>query len=721
MSAPYPHPRLARAALAWAGLAALAAALASPPPAPAQKFKSDPAEALRALFQAREAASLPTDEKGDALKKKVKEAADHYRADLDRAVAKLTNPAEMVAAILLVDTQTDNGWSRPTLSTLPEPFKKVVTDVFGNPRALKEARYREFVALMPAYYAKEKDLTESFEAQARAAEVAARKRLTDALAKTLRSGPAKHRAALCQLLREAMAGAWLTGGATDAVTPFDELADALTGPLTAAATEREGDTRMRAAACRALARFHLFADKAAEALQKSLAPDAPEAVRLAAADSLEEMIQSAIAPERLRRSEPGVSITDAKSVTPKLPDDLKDEVAAAVALAAYAGSADTSELVRRQCALALQWSAAHLNSILAEQGVDPSGVKAGKKPPDRKARPLGERGPLLKALSGTGGHLRRALLDSDAEVRQHARSTLTLLAKVINGLSTASREGKDRGLREGLKGLTETVKRAVQDVIESGFDDPSAASRRAAAEAGEALVVAAASNAAAAEGSRRARREEADRAARRLASAPDEKARKERQKEKDDADEDARSAEERFKEADARAEELAALIGPRLARGLKDRDPFVRWIVARAIGKMVRRPEEMVPALAENFADDDLDARKAAIMAAGQYGAAGGAAAPALARVLGKGDADVRLAVLEALEAIGLGSAPALPAVVGEFGHPNPRVRAAAATLVGRFEAGARPHLEALRKLADDPDPDVRRAASAAILAIPSE
>jgi HEAT repeat protein len=698
--------------------------------APGQKFKSDPVEALRAVLRDRDLhdPGPPTAEEKDnpeAYVKRVQQAAARYQDELTRAVARLTNPADIVQALVPPDrarlASEALDWSRPSITFPSGPLKKVLDEVFsdevGKPGEVRDRSYRDFVKRMGEYAEKERKVEASFAAQARAAESDARKAMMGKLARTLSSGPVGHRTALCHLLREAMAGAWILGSGSDGVTAYDELSTVMIEPLARAATT--GDPEVRAAACQALSRFHLHADEAAQALGKSLAAEAPRPVRQAAAEALDGLIQSAAAPERLRRSEPGVSVGDAKAGTQSLPEDVKAGVAAAVARAAPLGSKDESAMVRRPCMLALQLSAGHLASTLTDQAVRPSrDPKAPKEGPGKKARPLGEMAALIRALANSSDALRHSLLDSDAETRLHSRATLTILANAVNRLNEAAHAGKGGELSKAAEALEKVVVEAVKDVVASGLGDPSAASRRAGAEAGEALSAARASVAQQAEADLRARRDDLAAATRALAADPENKARK---KARDEAEEDVQLAEARFQKASARVDEVAALIGKPLLQGLKDDDAFVRWISARIVGILARDPEVMVPALAENFTDRDLDSRKAAIRAIGQYGPTASTAVPALARLLGRGDAEVRLSVLKALEGIGKQSVAALPAAVGELAHPDPRVRIAAATLVGRFEERARPYIEALRKLNADPDSEVRRAASAALLAIPEE
>jgi HEAT repeat protein len=165
---------------------------------------------------------------------------------------------------------------------------------------------------------------------------------------------------------------------------------------------------------------------------------------------------------------------------------------------------------------------------------------------------------------------------------------------------------------------------------------------------------------------------------------------------------------------------------PRLIESLKDRDRFVRWIAARALGKLAPRlvednlrvaSEEVVPALVCLLDEVDLDVRLAVIEALGQYNSTASKAVPALAARLGKGDAESRLAMLTALERIGAASVAALPSIRPLLTASDPRLRAEGARMIGLLARSvASEYLPDLQKLLRDPDVDVRKSASAAII-----
>jgi HEAT repeat protein len=169
---------------------------------------------------------------------------------------------------------------------------------------------------------------------------------------------------------------------------------------------------------------------------------------------------------------------------------------------------------------------------------------------------------------------------------------------------------------------------------------------------------------------------------------------------------------------------------PALAAALGDRNKFVRWAAARALGRMAeavqragRRPtgeREAVPGLQRIvLRDQDLDVRVAALEALRRYGPTAAAAVPTLKAALGRGDTEARLATLRALAAIGRPAAkPSLPWIARAMKNPDPRLRSEAALTLGTFAADAEPYLSDLRQAMQDADSDVRKAASEAILRI---
>jgi HEAT repeat protein len=120
----------------------------------------------------------------------------------------------------------------------------------------------------------------------------------------------------------------------------------------------------------------------------------------------------------------------------------------------------------------------------------------------------------------------------------------------------------------------------------------------------------------------------------------------------------------------------AAPAAPALVRALADRDRFVRWAAARALGK-VRPPnaETVVPALARLLAERDLDLGLAAVSALCAYGPGARAALPALAEAARAPEPEMRLAVLRALECVGGTDAASQAALGAALNDPDRRVR----------------------------------------------
>jgi len=141
----------------------------------------------------------------------------------------------------------------------------------------------------------------------------------------------------------------------------------------------------------------------------------------------------------------------------------------------------------------------------------------------------------------------------------------------------------------------------------------------------------------------------------------------------DDADVESRRAAIDALEAMGRqaAPAAAALVG-----ALADRDRFVRWSSARALGKM-RPPnvEAAVTALARLLGDGDCDVRLAAAGALASYGPGARAALPDLVAAARSREPELRLAAVRALERIGSDDAVALSVLNSALTDADPRVR----------------------------------------------
>jgi HEAT repeat protein len=192
--------------------------------------------------------------------------------------------------------------------------------------------------------------------------------------------------------------------------------------------------------------------------------------------------------------------------------------------------------------------------------------------------------------------------------------------------------------------------------------------------------------------------------------------------------------------------DVLELLGPEaapainaLVRALTDRDRFVRWSAARALGRIGPRAAQVaLPSLARLLGDADLDLGLAAaaalekmmpalpnstdqVIAASnprQPSVLGQTTVPALVASLQASDARMRLAAIHALRTLAGEAVPPIPALVMTLDDSDARVRQAAAELLGILGPRARPAIPHLRKKLNDPTVEVRRAASDALIGI---
>ncbi len=494
---------------------------------------------------------------------------------------------------------------------------------------------------------------------------------------------------------------------------------------------------VRNAAARALGRFPNSPKIAAEALQQLLKPTNPVATRRAAADGLLSLVQTVSSNLPVRSSEPGVSVQETRRVGSVFTLDAVAALLRQAVKAASTGLEDPSVEVRRLCASALKQSAetlAYEIKIL----VPVSASEISLPPTERATSPnekerIEERReqinesiqlvmPTLRMYRNQGPALLRAALDPDPEVRLAARRTLDSLAQ--------ARELIEK-LRDSVPPKATIEKKGDADKDAPDLVDPNKRGKDARLPRVSKLLKTVSYLPGQDKVEKKDAAEDKD--------VPDLK-KEESDEDKEDKDEDPigkllkfvgegivrsgfrdpnaparRASVEAIEAMGTAAEEFI----PRLVELLKDPDVFVRWISARALGKMApRRAELVVPALVGMLDDVDLDPRSTAAKALGQYGPSAASAVPALSARLHKGDAEFRLAVMKALEGIGTDAASTLPNLTRSLKDTDPRVRAAAATLIGKFGKLAADYVEALRALTDDRDSEVRKAASAAILNI---
>lgn len=161
----------------------------------------------------------------------------------------------------------------------------------------------------------------------------------------------------------------------------------------------------------------------------------------------------------------------------------------------------------------------------------------------------------------------------------------------------------------------------------------------------------------------------------------------------------------------------AAPVAGAVASALRDKDSFVRWGAARALGKMAPlEPTKTVPALAKALEDENGDVRATAALE--RYGPAAKAAAPALARAVSAKESALSILAIRALAAVGpAAKAEAVPVLVKALSSPDADLRYAAAQALAKFPPHTGETAAALRKALNDAEAQVRQAASAALLA----
>ncbi len=141
----------------------------------------------------------------------------------------------------------------------------------------------------------------------------------------------------------------------------------------------------------------------------------------------------------------------------------------------------------------------------------------------------------------------------------------------------------------------------------------------------------------------------------------------------------------------------AVSAAPALVGALSDRDRFVRWAAARALGQV--RPanaDGVIGPLARLLGDSDGDLRLAAAAALANYGPGARGALPALVGAAQSHEAELRLAALRALESIGSDDSAALGVLNAALGDSDGRVRQAAAEALQKVSPPRREAVDAL-------------------------
>jgi HEAT repeat protein len=161
-----------------------------------------------------------------------------------------------------------------------------------------------------------------------------------------------------------------------------------------------------------------------------------------------------------------------------------------------------------------------------------------------------------------------------------------------------------------------------------------------------------------------------------------------------------------------------------LREATADRNIFVRWSAARALGETApQKPEpaavaEDVAALSRLTADRDTDVRSAALAALAKYGTGATSASKAVLAAASRGDVEPRVAAIKALGALKTDAASTLPVLIAALKEKDLRLQRAGATGLVRFGPDAKPALPELRTALNSTDTELRLAAAQAILAI---
>jgi HEAT repeat protein len=156
-----------------------------------------------------------------------------------------------------------------------------------------------------------------------------------------------------------------------------------------------------------------------------------------------------------------------------------------------------------------------------------------------------------------------------------------------------------------------------------------------------------------------------------------------------------------------------------LVTASKDKNSFVRWGVARVLGKIA--PDgavKAVPALATLADDENGDVCFSAVDALRRYGPAAAPAVPALARMTKRANQDLRRLAIQALRALGPKAGPAIPELIVALSDKDSEVRGAAAGALGTVGVSTPATVDALVQALDDSAPDVRVAASDALMSL---
>ncbi len=156
----------------------------------------------------------------------------------------------------------------------------------------------------------------------------------------------------------------------------------------------------------------------------------------------------------------------------------------------------------------------------------------------------------------------------------------------------------------------------------------------------------------------------------------------------------------------------------------KDENPFVRWVVARILGKLVitnGTQEETAPvvnALAELMMDRDIGLKVTALNSLQKIGTRAAPIAKLIAEKVRTGDLDVRLAAAYALEATKDNSKDSIDALIFALNSNDIRLRRIAAELLGHYGKDAEVAIPSLQQATEGDDTELQRNAADSLLQI---
>jgi uncharacterized protein (TIGR03067 family) len=153
---------------------------------------------------------------------------------------------------------------------------------------------------------------------------------------------------------------------------------------------------------------------------------------------------------------------------------------------------------------------------------------------------------------------------------------------------------------------------------------------------------------------------------------------------------------------------------PALIGALDDKQPAVRRLAARALGRVGPPAKEAVPALCGSLKDAEAPVRQAAVAALVRLGPAAQAAVPALILALKDADPEVRGLAGTALKSVGPPAKEALPDLIADLKDKDRTVQLAGVRALGQMGPTAREAVPALVAVLTDRTADLALRVTAA-------